>query len=182
MKTSFVFSGSGGQGIMSAGITLAQTAMSMGKHATYLPEYGPEQRGGSAKCTVVISDEPIISPLPRRCDNLIVMNNLAYSKFEEDLKPDGILLANASMVQDPQQRDNITVISAAVDDLALELGNPRAANIILLGILIGATDIVTKEAFQKSLELKFGSKSPEILQMNLAALDKGYEIGIKHKA
>ena len=182
MKTSFVFSGSGGQGIMSAGITLAQTAMSMGKHATYLPEYGPEQRGGSAKCTVVISDEPIISPLPRRCDNLIVMNNLAYSKFEEDLKPDGILLANASMVKDPQQRDNITVISAAVDDLALELGNPRAANIILLGILIGATGIVTKEAFRQSLELKFGSKSPEVLQMNLAALDKVYEIGIKHKA
>ena len=135
MKTSFVFSGSGGQGIMSAGITLAQTAIMMGKHATYLPEYGPEQRGGSAKCTVVISDEPIISPLPLRCDNLIVMNNLAYNKFEEDLKPDGVLLCNASLVTNPQQRDNITVISANVDDLALELGNPRAANIILLGIL-----------------------------------------------
>ncbi len=182
MKTSFVFSGSGGQGIMSAGITLAQTAIMMGKHATYLPEYGPEQRGGSAKCTVVISDEPIISPLPLRCDNLIVMNNLAYNKFEEDLKPDGVLLCNASLVTNPQQRDNITVISANVDDLALELGNPRAANIILLGILIGATGIVSKEAFQKSLELKFGSKAPEILQMNLAALDKGYNIGIQHKA
>ena len=110
------------------------------------------------------------------------MNNLAYNKFEEDLKPDGILLANASLVTDPQQRDNITVISAAVDDLALELGNPKAANIILLGILIGATDIVSKEAFAQSLEEKFKSKAPEVLALNLAALDKGIAIGQEHKA
>ena len=181
MKTSFVFSGSGGQGIMSAGITLAQTAMRMGKHATYLPEYGPEQRGGSAKCTVVISDDPIISPLPRRCDTLIVMNNLAYNKCEEDLKPDGLLLCNASMVKDPQQRDNITVISAAVDDLAEELGNAKAANIVLLGVLIGATGIVSEEAFHLSLEEKFKEKKPEILEMNLRALAKGLEIGKKYK-
>ncbi len=182
MKTSFVFSGSGGQGIMSAGITLAQTAIRMGKHATYLPEYGPEQRGGSAKCTVVISDDPIVSPLPLRCDNLIVMNNLAYHKFEEDLKPDGLLLCNASLVKDPQQRDNITVIAAAVDDLALELGNPKAANIVLLGILIGATGIVSEEAFRQSLEEKFKSKAPQVLQLNLAALEKGLSIGKQHKA
>ena len=182
MKTSFVFSGSGGQGIMSAGITLAQTAMRMGKHATYLPEYGPQQRGGSAKCTVVISDEPIISPLPRRCDNLIAMNNLAFRRFEEDLKPGGILLTNASLVTDAVNRDDVTVIAAAVDDLALELGNAKAANIILLGILIGATDIVSKEAFAQSLEEKFKSKAPEVLALNLAALDKGIAIGQQHKA
>ena len=76
MKTSFVFSGSGGQGIMSAGITLAHTAIDMGKHATFLPEYGPEQRGGSAKCTVVVDDDPIVSPLPRVCDNLILLNEV----------------------------------------------------------------------------------------------------------
>ncbi|MBR3095486.1 MAG: 2-oxoacid:acceptor oxidoreductase family protein [Clostridia bacterium] len=182
MKTSFVFSGSGGQGIMSAGITLAQTAMRMGKHATYLPEYGPEQRGGSAKCTVVISDDPIISPLPRRCDNLIVMNNLAYNKFEEDLKPDGLLLCNASLVSEPRQRDNITVISAAVDDLAEELGNAKAANIVLLGILIGATGIVSEEAFLQSLEDKFKAKTPGILQLNVAALKKGISIGKPYRA
>ena len=181
MKQSFVFSGSGGQGIMSAGITLAQAAIDMGKHATYLPEYGPEQRGGSAKCTVVISDEPIISPLPKFCDNLIVMNELAFAKYGEDVKEGGILLSNACRIADPGEPANVTVISAPVDDLALEVGNPKTANIILIGILIGATDIVSEDAFRLSLEEKFKAKKPEILEMNLGALAKGLEIGKKYK-
>ncbi len=179
MKQSFVFSGSGGQGIMSAGITLAQTAIDMGKHATYLPEYGPEQRGGSAKCTVVISDEPIISPLPKCCDNLIVMNEQAYAKFFEDLKSGGVLLANASRVKEANDRDDVTAILAPVDDIALGLGNPRAANIVLLGVLIGATGVVSREAFVKSLEKKFKAKKPEVLAMNIQALDQGIALGKK---
>jgi len=181
MKQSFVFSGSGGQGIMSAGITLAQAAIDMGKHATYLPEYGPEQRGGSAKCTVVISDENIVSPLPKFCDNLIVMNEQAYAKFGEDVKEGGILLANSCRIADAEAPEGVTVISAPVDDLALEVGNSKAANIILIGILIGATDIVTEDAFRISLNEKFKDKKPGILEMNINALDKGIEIGRKYK-
>ncbi len=181
MKLSFVFSGSGGQGIMSAGITLAQAAIDMGKHATYLPEYGPEQRGGSAKCTVVISDEPIISPLPKLCDNLIVMNEQAYAKYGEDVKEGGILLANACRIAEPEAPEGVTVISAAVDDLAIEVGNAKTANIILIGILIGATDVVSEDAFRLSLEEKFKEKKPEILEMNLRALAKGLEIGKQYK-
>lgn len=181
MKQSFVFSGSGGQGIMSAGITLAATAIEMGKHATYLPEYGPEQRGGSAKCTVVISEDPIVSPLPKLCDNLIVMNEQAYAKFSEDIKDGGVLLANACRVKDIEREDNVRVISAPVDDLALELGNPKTANIILIGILIGATGIVTREAFVDSLTAKFKDKKPGVLEMNIRALDKGIEIGAHQK-
>ena len=177
MKQSFVFSGSGGQGIMSAGITLAQAAIDMGKHATYLPEYGPEQRGGSAKCTVVISDETIVSPLPKKCDNLIVMNEQAYAKFFEDVKDGGILLVNSCRVSDTSDSEGARIISAPVDDLALEVGNAKAANVILIGILIGATGIVTEEAFRASLEEKFKDKKPGILEMNIRALDKGIEIG-----
>jgi len=182
MKKSFVFSGSGGQGIMSAGITLATTAIDMDKHATYLPEYGPEQRGGSAKCTVVISDDKIISPLPKQCDNLIVMNEQALAKFGEDVKPGGVLLYNASRIKPENiERDDVIAIGAAVDDIALALGNDKASNIILLGILIGATSIVSREALVASLEKKFKSKKPEILEMNIKALDKGIEIGAQHK-
>ncbi|MBR1810074.1 MAG: 2-oxoacid:acceptor oxidoreductase family protein [Clostridia bacterium] len=181
MKQSFVFSGSGGQGIMSAGITLAHTAIDMGKHATYLPEYGPEQRGGSAKCTVVINDAPIVSPLPTRCDNLIVMNEQAYRKFGEDVKPGGVLLINSSRIPAPETRDDVTVIAAPVDDIALELGSPRIANTVLLGILIGATEIVAKETLALSLEDKFKEKKPEILEMNIKALDRGIAIGAQHK-
>ena len=178
MKQSFVFSGSGGQGIMSAGITLAATAIEMGKHATYLPEYGPEQRGGSAKCTVVIREEPIVSPLPKYCDNLIVMNEQAYAKFAEDLKEGGVLLANSCRVKDAAI-ENARVISAPVDDLALELGSAKIANTVLMGILIGATGIVSREAFTDALEKKFRDKKPGVLEMNMAALDKGIEIGRK---
>lgn len=177
MKQSFVFSGSGGQGIMSAGITLAHTAIDMGKHATYLPEYGPEQRGGSAKCTVVINDGEIISPLPKKCDNLIVMNEQAYAKFKDDIKEGGILLLNSSRIKEEIERNDVRVIAAPVDEIALSLGSEKAANIVLLGVLIGATEIVSRETLVGSLEEKFRTKKPEILEMNIKALDKGIEIG-----
>ena len=181
MKSSFIFSGSGGQGIMSAGITLAQAAIDMQKHATYLPEYGPEQRGGSARCTVVISDEKIISPLPTQCDNLVVMNEQAYEKCGWNVKEGGLLIINSSRITGDIDRDDVTVIAAPVDDIALELGSSKAANIILLGILIGATEIVSREILVLSLEEKFKAKKPEILEMNIKALDRGVEIGKKHK-
>lgn len=181
MKKSFVFSGSGGQGIMSAGIMLAHTAIDMGKHATYLPEYGPEQRGGSAKCTVVISDDEIVSPLPRLCDNLIAMNAQALAKFGGDIKDGGLLLANANRISDTSEVTNATVISAPVDDISLEVGSDKTANIVLLGILIGATGIVSRETLILSLEDKFKDKKPEILDMNIKALDKGIELGNKYK-
>ncbi|MGN0487268.1 MAG: 2-oxoacid:acceptor oxidoreductase family protein [Acutalibacteraceae bacterium] len=181
MKKSFVFSGSGGQGIMSAGIMLAHTAIDMSKHSTYLPEYGPEQRGGSAKCTVIISDEEIISPLTKKCDTLICMNEQAYRKFKADVKSDGLLVLNASRIKAEEVDTEAKVLSLPVDDIALELGNVRVANIVLLGALIGATDIVSKETLVASLEDKFKTKKPEVLALNMKALEKGIEIGKAHK-
>ena len=177
MKQSFVFSGSGGQGIMSAGIMLAHAAIDEAKHATYLPEYGPEQRGGSAKCTVIISDGEIISPLTKKCDNLICMNEQSYRKFAGDLKEGGLLVLNSSRIKNEELRADVKILSVPVDDIALELGNVRVANIVLLGALMGATDIVSKDVFVKSLEEKFKSKKPEILEMNMKALEKGIELG-----
>lgn len=177
MKQSFVFSGFGGQGIMSAGIMLAHTAIDMGKNSTFLPEYGPEQRGGSAKCTVIISDGEIVSPLPKRCDTLVVMNMQAYAKFVPALKSGGLLVVNSSRIKQSADRDDIRVLSVPVDDIALELGSLKIANTVLIGALIGATDIVSREVFFKSLEDKFKEKKPEVLAMNTAALDRGIEIG-----
>ena len=178
MKQSFVFSGSGGQGIMSAGITLAQTAIDMKKHATFLPEYGPEQRGGSAKCTVIISDEEIISPLTKKCDTLIAMNELAYAKFIGDVKQGGTVVVNSSRVK-TVARDDVKIISVPVDDVALELGNVKVANTVLIGVLIGATGIVSKETIIDSLSKKFKEKSPKIMELNIAALERGIELGSK---
>lgn len=177
MKKSFVFSGSGGQGIMSAGIMLAHTAIDMSKHSTYLPEYGPEQRGGSAKCTVIISDDNIVSPLTKKCDTLICMNEQAYRKFSKDIKPGGLLVLNSSRINNEELPEGVRVLSVPVDDIALELGNVRVANIVLLGALIGATDIVSKDTLAASLEEKFKAKKPEVLELNMRALEKGIELG-----
>ncbi len=176
MKQSFVFSGSGGQGIMSAGITLAHTAIDMGKHSTFLPEYGPEQRGGSAKCTVIISDGDIVSPLPKKCDTLIAMNEQAYAKFIDDVKEGGTVVVNSSRITEIDRQD-VKTISVPVDDVALELGNEKVANTVIIGALIGATDIVSKDAVIASLEDKFKEKSPKIMELNIAALEKGIALG-----
>ena len=176
MKQSFVFSGSGGQGIMSAGIMLAHAAIDESKHATYLPEYGPEQRGGSAKCTVIISDGEIISPLTKKCDNLICMNEIAYKKFASDLKEGGLLVLNSSRIRTEEVRSDVKVLSVPVDDIALSLGNVKVANTVLIGALMGATDIVGKEIFIKSLEEKFKAKKPEILELNIKALEEGIKL------
>lgn len=181
MKKSFVFSGSGGQGIMSAGIMLAHAAIDMGKHATFLPEYGPEQRGGSAKCTVIVSDGEIVSPLTKKCSTLICMNEQAYNKFRDDVVDGGLLVVNSSRVKDAEAGDGTKVLAVPVDDIALELGNVKAANIVIIGALIGATDIVSKDVFVASLEEKFKEKKPEILEMNLKALEKGIAFGEQAK-
>ena len=180
MKKSLVVSGSGGQGVMSAGIMIAQTAVSAGKYATFLPEYGPEQRGGSAKCTVVVNDEEIISPLMAKCDTLITMNEQSYKKFAASLKPGGILIANTSRVLSEITREDIIVVKVPADDLAVELGNIKCANIILIGALIGSdAGIITEDAMLASLESKFGSKKKEVLELNKVALQKGIEYGKK---
>ena len=183
MKKSLVISGSGGQGVMSAGIMIAQTAVSAGKYATFLPEYGPEQRGGSAKCTVVVNDDEIISPLMAKCDTLITMNEQSFKKFGASLKAGGILIANTSRVLSEITREDITVVRVPADDIAVELGSIKCANIILIGALIGAeAGIITEEAMLNSLEAKFGSKKKEILDLNKAALAKGIEYGRNAKA
>lgn len=181
MKKSFVFSGSGGQGIMSAGIMLAHTAIDMSKHSTFLPEYGPEQRGGSAKCTVIISDDEIISPLTKKCDTLVAMNEQAYAKFAESIKEGGLLVINSSRIKSEPDRNDVKILAVPVDDVALELGSVKVANTVIIGALIGATGIVSKEVFIKSLEDKFKTKKPEVLELNLKALEKGIAYGEAHK-
>ena len=163
---------------MSAGVMIAQTAVSAGKYATYLPEYGPQQRGGSAKCTVVVNDEEVVSPLMAKADTLIIMNEQAYVKFIKSLKPGGVLIANTSRITSEIKTDGIKVVAVPADDIAVELGNIKCANIILIGALIGAdAGIITEEAMLNSLEAKFAKKKKEVLELNKLALAKGIEYG-----
>ncbi|HOJ36472.1 MAG TPA: 2-oxoacid:acceptor oxidoreductase family protein [Clostridiales bacterium] len=178
MKQSILISGSGGQGVLSAGMLLAQSAADSGKYASFLPEYGPEQRGGSAKCTVLTSDKEIISPLPKKCMYWICMNEQSFKKFGTQLKEGGVLVYNSNRVTSPITRTDITAIPVPSDQLADQLGNPKAANIILIGALLAARKaIVDPEHFLKSLEEKFASKSDEIRELNAKAFKIGGDIG-----
>lgn len=181
MKKTIVVSGAGGQGVMSIGIMLARTAVASGKYATYLPEYGPEQRGGSAKCTVVIDEGDIVSPLARKSDVFIAMNEQGYKKYIGNLKEGGCLVYNSSRVTSPVTRTDITSIPVPADDICVEIGSAKAANIVMIGALIGVTGIVGEAEFLAHLEEKFAAKKPEVMEKNRIALQKGLEAGRAQK-
>ncbi len=177
MKFSLLIAGSGGQGGMSMGMSLAASAVEGGKHATFMPLYGPEQRGGSAKCTVIISDEEIISPLPRQTDGLIAMNESSYKKFINELRPCGVLVRNMSRITSPLKRTDIVCVDLPADDLAHELGSDKVSGIILIGAMIGYSDMMDPQIFMSSLEHKFAAKGAALVKLNQAALYKGIELG-----
>ena len=177
MKFTLTISGSGGQGVMSAGISLAGSAVEAGRHATFIPLYGPEQRGGSAKCTVIISDEPAISPLPRHSDGLIAMNESSFKKFIGNLRPGGLLVRNTARVTSALKRTDVRCLDVDADTIAHEMNADKAANIILVGAMIGFSEMMDPALFMKSLEHEFASKGAAIVEMNRRALYEGYALG-----
>lgn len=182
MSNTIIFSGSGGQGIMSMGIMLAKAAIEAGKHCIYYPSYGPEQRGGSAKSVVIIdADKPITSPMARYGDILIAMSNKAYVSYIDQLLPGGILIYDSSVVQEKIERDDITLVPVPAGDLALELGSPKVANVLVNGVLLGFVDAVSLEEMQASLDAKFAAKGENVVALNRKALAKGYELASKYK-
>ena len=162
---------------MSVGMTLGESAVEGGLHATFMPLYGPEQRGGSAKCTVIISKEEIMSPLPKQSDGLIAMNESSFKKFNKDLKPGGVMIVNSNRVTSQSKRTDITVIPIPADDLAEEIGTQKISNIILVGALLGYSDMMDPQLLMNSLEKKFAKKGEKVVEMNRKALYKGVELG-----
>lgn len=137
--TEIICSGFGGQGVLVAGMILADSGMEAGKNVTWYPSYGAEMRGGTAGCNVVISDEEIASPFCAQVDILFTMNESAIDKYESKLRPGGLLLVNSSIVHaDKTYRDDVKVVKVPATDIANELGNPRGANIVMLGALAEA--------------------------------------------
>ncbi|MCF0137310.1 MAG: 2-oxoacid:acceptor oxidoreductase family protein [Oscillospiraceae bacterium] len=177
MKFTLIVSGSGGQGVMSIGMSLAGSAVEGGKHATFMPLYGPEQRGGSAKCTVIVSDDEVISPLPKQSDGLIVMNESSFKKFTPELRPGGVLVRNINRTTSALKRTDISVVDVPADDMAHELGSDKIANIILIGAMLGYSGMLDPDVFMKSLEHKFASKGQEVIELNRKALDAGLAAG-----
>lgn len=177
METNLCVAGFGGQGVMTLGKFLASaTCDSTDKNVTFFPSYGAEQRGGTANCFVVISDEEIGAPLGEVMDDLIVMNEPSLTKFRHRVKPGGRLFINSSIVPEDVGRDDVTVIKAPVTEMALALGNSKVLNVIMLGVYIGYTELIEPEIIWETIEHTLGKK-PKLLPMNREAFNKGLEAG-----
>jgi 2-oxoglutarate ferredoxin oxidoreductase subunit gamma len=133
MQRDVIMAGFGGQGILLIGKMLAYAGMHAGKEVSWLPSYGPEMRGGTCNCTVVISDKPVGSPVIRSPRAVVAMNLPSLEKFEPDLREGGLLLINSSLISRGPERDDVTVVEVPANEIATELGNPRGANMVALG-------------------------------------------------
>ena len=169
MATKIFFAGSGGQGVLLMGQMIASAAMQEGKSTTFFPSYGPEMRGGTANCTVIVSDRPISSPLIFESDCVVAMNTPSMLKFEPMLKPGGIMLLNSTLIHQAPSRNDITVFEVPATALATELGDVRAANIVLLGAFIRATNIIASDKVETVIRELFGTKKAELVEMEIKA-------------
>jgi len=180
MQSDVVMAGFGGQGILLIGKMLAYAGMHDGKEVSWLPSYGPEMRGGTCNCTVVISDTPVGSPVIRSPRAVLAMNLPSLEKFEPDIRSGGLLLINSSLIDRGAKRDDLTVIEVPANEMATELGNPRGANMVALGAYLGATDAVSLEEIENVIRETFAAK-PGVIEVNIEALHKGYELGAAAK-
>ena len=181
MERNLMIAGFGGQGVMTMGKLLAEaTSQATDLNVTFFPSYGAAMRGGTANCYVVISDDPIGAPVSYSLEDLVVMNGPSLHKFLPNLKPGGTLFVNSTLVTDPVDRDDIKIIEAPVTQMAIDIKNERALNVIMLGVYVGATDAVPEDVIIKGIEHKF-EKKPKLIEPNIEAFKMGLEIGRKQK-
>lgn len=176
MLEEIIIAGFGGQGVMSMGQLIAHAGMQEEKNVSWLPSYGPEQRGGTANCAVVVSDEPVGSPLVSAPTAAIVLNVPSFEKFEPKVRSGGLLLTNSSLVGKKSTRTDINAIEINATEMANELGNGKVANMILLGAFIEAAGILSRESILSSLQHVLSPDKHYLLEINRLALNKGADI------
>jgi 2-oxoglutarate ferredoxin oxidoreductase subunit gamma len=175
-----IIAGFGGQGTMLAGKLLAQTAMNAGKKVTYMPSYGAEVRGGTANCMVVVADTKIASPLVSYPDSLIVMNKASLNKFAPRVKTGGLLIMNSSLIDtQPKSDRKIDILAVPADDIAIELGNRKAANMVALGAYLQKRGLFNADAAAESLPDVLAKRYHHTLPLNTEALQRGAEFAKK---
>jgi len=169
-----IFSGFGGQGVLSMGQTLAKAAMMEGKYVTYLPTYGTEVRGGTANCTVTVSDEEIASPIASEPDFVVAMNQPSFLRFQNMLRSGGFLLYNSSLVSSVSPREDIEVEGVPVMKIANELGNARVTNMVMFGVFIKRSDLISLDSLMENLLEILGAKKAKLLDANKEAIQVGF--------
>jgi 2-oxoglutarate ferredoxin oxidoreductase subunit gamma len=174
MRHEIIMSGFGGQGVLLMGQILTYAGMLEEKHVSWIPSYGPEMRGGTANCSVIITEGLAGSPMVEEPTAAVVLNLPSLDKFEAAVRVNGVLIVNSSLIDKAVKRQDIKVYHVPVNDIAIELGNLKMANMVALGALIAAIDAVEMEVLFTAFAKKFASK-PQVIQANKAAIHRGYD-------
>ena len=175
MTKQFIVAGFGGQGMLLIGKFTAMACMLDGKHVSWLPSYGPEMRGGTANCSVIVSDEEVASPLVDKADVVVAMNLPSLDKFESKVKPGGLLVVNSSIIERKSVRDDITVVYCDANGIAEQVGNPKGANVAILGAMMAKADIVSVDKMVEAIRIELGERKLKFLEGNKKALMAGME-------
>ena len=173
MQTEIIIAGFGGQGVLFAGQVLAYAAMDDGKEVTWIPSYGPEMRGGTANCTVVIADEEIGSPIIRHPKAVITMNQPSLEKYEPVVRENGVLLVNASLVDQQVDRPDLTCLFIPANEIAETIGDKRMATIVMVGALLTVIPVLSIESIEKTLQEHLPERHKKLLPLNFQALQAG---------
>ena len=173
MHDEIIFSGFGGQGALFAVQLLAYAALDADKHVTWIPSYGPEMRGGTAHCTVVVSDDPIGSPLVRRPTTVVALNQPSFEKYEPLIRPGGLLVYNSSLIERQPNLSDMRYLGVPANEIAYELGNVRQANVVLLGAYLAASGCLPLEAVATALDNHLPERQRRFLASNKEALRRG---------
>ena len=179
MQKEIIIAGFGGQSVLFGGQVLAYAAMDSGKEVTWIPSYGPEMRGGTANCTVVIADHEIGSPLVKNPPLAIALNLPSFDKYEDLLQPGGTIVVNQSMVDRGARRNDIHAIFLPCNELAEEIGNKRLLNMVAIGALLTALPEIRIRDVEKALEAHLPARHKDLLPKNYEALKRGYEAAQK---
>ena len=174
MKEQCIFAGFGGQGMLLIGKFLAEAGMETGKQVSWLPSYGPEMRGGTANCSVVVSDRPVASPLINVADTVLAMNKPSLLKFEGSVKAGGLLLINSSIIDIKTSRTDVDAVYVPCNEIAESIGNLKGPNVVFLGAYIAKRpDVISEDAIINAMRIELGEKKAKFLDGNIKALQAG---------
>ena len=171
-----IIAGFGGQGVLLMGQIIAYAGMLEGKNVSWLPSYGPEMRGGTTNCCVIVSDEPVASPVVTEADAVIVFNRPSLDKFEKCLKPGGKLFINSSLIDKKAERSDAAVFYVPANDAAMDVGNPKVVNTVMLGAFIKATGLLSEKSIFAGIEKSFGGKKSGLVEVNEKAFIEGAKL------
>jgi len=181
MHNELILAGFGGQGVLLIGKLLAYAGMKAGLEVTWMPAYGPEMRGGTCNCTVVLSDQAIGSPISKSPHGLIALNLPSLDKFEAAVRPGGIIVVNTSLINRLPHRTDLRVVAVPANELAIECGSAKAANMVALGAYLGASGVADLAQMKAIVAESFAAK-PALVALNHEALSRGFALGQEQAA